>query len=67
MGAGSPAGNAGIQQGDIIVRIGDKVFSENTKFVNALFAFQPGDVVEVEVMRNNQKMIFQVTLTEMSY
>jgi len=67
VGAGSPAGNAGIQQGDIIVRIGDKVFSENTKFVNALFAFQPGDVVEVEVMRNNQKMIFQVTLTEMSY
>lgn len=67
VGAGSPAGNAGILQGDIIVRIGDKVFSENTQFVNALFAFQPGDVVEVEVVRNDQKMVFQVTLTEMSY
>ncbi len=67
VGDGSPAGNAGIRQGDIIVRIGDKVFSENTQFVNALFAFQPGDVVEVEVVRNDQKMVFQVTLTEMSY
>jgi len=63
----SPAAEAGIRQADIIVRMGDQVFSENTQFVNALFAFQPGDVVEVEVVRNGEKLVFQVTMTEMSY
>jgi serine protease Do len=63
--ASSPAANAGITEGDIIIRIGDKVLDEKTQFVNALFSYQPGDVVEVEVVRNTQKMTFKVTLTEM--
>ncbi len=67
VGAKSPAAEAGIRQGDIIVRMGDQLFDENTQFVNALFAFQPGDVVDVEVVRNNQKLVLQVTLTEMTY
>ena len=67
IGTGSPAANAGIQQGDIIVRIDDKIFDEDMQFVNALFSFQPGDVVDVEVVRNNQNLVLQVTLTEMSY
>ncbi len=67
VGNGSPAAQAGIQQGDIIVRIGDQVLDENTQFVNALFAYQPGDRVDVELMRNNQKQVVQVTLTEMTY
>ena len=67
VGTYSPAGNAGIRRGDIIVRIGNMTFSEDTKFVNALFAFQPGDTVDVEVVRNGQNLVLQVTLTEMTY
>lgn len=67
VGAKSPAAEAGIRQGDIIMRMGDQLFDENTQFVNALFAFQPGDVVDVEVVRNNQKLVLQVALTEMTY
>lgn len=67
VGIYSPAGNAGIRRGDIIVRIGNMTFSEDTKFVNALFAFQPGDTVDVEVVRNGQNLVLQVTLTEMTY
>ncbi len=67
VGKNSPAAIAGIQQSDIIIRMEDKVFDENTQFTNALFSFQPGDVVEVEVMRNSEDKVFQVTLTEMSY
>jgi 2-alkenal reductase len=67
VGSSSPAGAAGIRQGDIIVRMGDQVFDEDTQFVNALFNYQPGDVVEVEIVRNSEHMNAQVTLTEMSY
>lgn len=67
VGSGSPAAQAGIQEGDIIVRIGDQALDENTQFVNALFAYQPGDHVDVELMRNSQKQIVQVMLTEMTY
>jgi 2-alkenal reductase len=67
VGAYSPAGNAGIRRGDIIVRIGDMTFDEDTRFVNALFAFQPDDTVDVEVVRNGRRLVLQVTLTEMTY
>ena len=67
VGSGSPAESAGIRQGDIIVRMDDQTFDEDTQFVNALFNYTPGDVVEVEVVRNSQHITMQVTLTEMSY
>ncbi len=67
VGSGSPADQAGIQEGDIIVRIGSQTIDENTQFINALFAYQPGDRVEVELVRNNQKQVVQVALTEMTY
>ena len=67
IGSGSPADTAGIRQGDIIVRMGDQTFDEDTQFVNALFNYSPGDVVEVEIVRNNEHITLQVALTEMSY
>jgi 2-alkenal reductase len=65
--SGSPAETVGIRQGDIIVRMGDQTFDENTQFVNALFNYSPGDTVEVEIVRNSEHLTYQVTLTEMSY
>ncbi len=67
VGSDSPAAAVGVRQGDIIVRMGDLTFDEDTQFVNALFNYSPGDAVELEIVRNNQHMTFQVTLTEMSY
>lgn len=67
VGSNSPAAIAGIKAEDIIVRIGDVSIDEDTQFTNALFACQPGETVEVEVVRNNQNMVFQVTLTEVTY
>lgn len=67
VGSGSPADTAGIRQGDIIVRMGDQTFDDDTQFVNALFNYSPGDSVEVEIVRNNEHIILQVALTEMSY
>jgi len=67
VGSGSPADTAGIRQGDIIVRMGDQTFDDDTQFVNALFNYSPGDTVEVEIVRNNEHITVQVALTEMSY
>ena len=61
----SPASKVGITVGDIILRIGDITLDENTQFLNALFTYQPGDVVEVEILRGETENIVQVQLTDL--
>jgi len=62
----SPAARSGIREGDIITRIGDNVIGEDTSFVNALFAHQPGETVEVELVRGDEILVVEVTLGETS-
>ncbi len=62
----SPASGSGIQIGDIITRIGDQELSEKTQFVNALFAYQPGETVEIEIMRGSDRMVLNTRLVELS-
>lgn len=62
--AGGPAAKAGIRKGDIITRIGDVSLDANHSFINALFAYKPGDTVEIEVMRSGKSVTLQVTLGE---
>jgi serine protease Do len=60
--AGSPAAQAGIQRGDIIVSIGNTAIDEQTSYINALFDHQPGEQVAVKVIRNGSEMTLNVTL-----
>jgi 2-alkenal reductase len=60
----SPASQAGLQQGDIITKIGNVVLDETHSYVNTLFEFQPGNQVPLEVIRGNETMQVQVTLGE---
>jgi serine protease Do len=62
----SPASKAGIQQGDIITRIGETALDENHSYINTLYLFKPGDQVKIEWMRNGQKLQENVTLGETS-
>jgi len=62
--AGSPAAQANLQQGDIITQIGDVQISSDNRFLNALFAYQPGDTVKIEVIRNGNKVELSVKLGE---
>jgi len=60
----SPASKAGLQEGDIITKIGDVALDETHSYVNTLFTFMPGDQITLNVVRGNENMRMQVTLGE---
>jgi serine protease Do len=60
--SGGAAEKYGILENDIIVRIGEDSLGENLSFVNALFRHQPGEKVDIEVVRNSQDLTLSVIL-----
>jgi 2-alkenal reductase len=62
--ADSPAGKAGILQGDIITKIGDVPLDEQHTFINALFTYKPGETIKLELVRSGETKQVQVTLAE---
>lgn len=62
--AGSPAALAGIQEGDIITRIGEVQIDDSNSYLDALFQYQPGDEVTIVLVRNGVQMSVQVVLGE---
>lgn len=62
--ANGPASAAGIEVGDIITRIGQTTLDETHSYINALFAYQPGDQVTLELVRDGETLEMQVTLAE---
>jgi serine protease Do len=61
---GGPADKAGIQANDIILAIGNKKIDAQTRFSEALFAYQPGQTVSVLIQRGPGQRTVQVTLGE---
>jgi 2-alkenal reductase len=61
---GGPADEAGLQQGDIIIKIGDYELNNQTTFSEALFNYAPGDTVDVVVNRGGDEQTFTLTLGE---
>ena len=59
--AGSPAEAVGFQRGDIITRVGEITLDASHSYINALFAYEPGEQVEIEFVRNQKT--YQVTVT----
>ncbi|WBB49315.1 trypsin-like peptidase domain-containing protein [Verrucosispora sp. WMMA2044] len=63
---GSAAERAGLQQGDVITRFGDKVINDSSDLVAAVQAGKVGDQVEVTYQRNGAEATATVTLAEAS-
>jgi len=61
---GSPASQAGLQQGDIITKIGDVALDETHSYVNTLFTFKPGDQITLQVVRDSKDMQIRIMLGE---
>ncbi|MCL2137622.1 MAG: trypsin-like peptidase domain-containing protein, partial [Coriobacteriia bacterium] len=58
----SPAAQAGIRPGDIIVRFGDLPIATSSEVVLEVRAHQVGDTVTIMVIRNDQSISIDVTL-----
>jgi len=58
----SPAAGAGLQAGDIVVRIGASSVADLGQFTQALRSHDPGEMVEVEVLRDDRPLRFTVIL-----
>ncbi|MCY3679090.1 MAG: M28 family peptidase [Gemmatimonadetes bacterium] len=59
---GSPAAQAGIKGGDIIVKFGDHDIEDVYGYMYALSEHEPGDEVEITVLRDGERMVFTVVL-----
>lgn len=60
----SPASEAGLQQGDIITKVGEVILDETHSYVNTLFKFNPGETISLTMVRNGKEMQVQITLGE---
>lgn len=58
----SPAGDAGIQQGDIIIKINDNEIKSVAKFRYYLYENDPGEQITVTVKRNGKEKEIKVKL-----
>lgn len=61
---GSPADQAGIEPGDILMRVDNAPVTDNNSLNSILYAHQVGDTVVLTVYRNGYQGTVQVTLAE---
>jgi serine protease Do len=61
---GGPADQAGIRRGDIVIAAGKDAVQSSGDVISALRNYQPGDTVELTILRDGQKEEFQVNLAE---
>ncbi len=56
-----PAALAGLQQGDIVVRLGENKIEDMSSYMEALGKFNEGDSTEVEFIRDGKSIVSPVT------
>ena len=56
-----PAANAGLQKGDIVLKMGDREIVDMMSYMKALGAFEPGSTIKVIIEREGKKMEKEVT------
>ncbi|WP_299362899.1 M28 family peptidase [Winogradskyella sp.] len=52
----TPAFNAGLQKGDVVVKLGDSLVTDMMSYMRALSVFDKGDEADISVMRNDQRI-----------
>lgn len=62
----SPAANAGIEVGDVIVKIGDQDIDSTAKMKSVLYQYTQGDKAKVTVIRNEKQMEVEVDFSDYS-
>jgi len=62
--AGGAAREAGIKEGDVIVRVNKTPVRSSADLQGTIGTYRPGEVVEVELMRGEEKITLPVTLRD---
>lgn len=62
--ADSPAGKAGLKDGDRLMRVDDKEIKDWNALAETIRGHKPGDKLSVKVVRNDKEMDLSVTLGE---
>jgi S1-C subfamily serine protease len=60
--ADSPAAEAGLQVDDVVTAVDGEVVDAEYTLRDRLFAYEPGDVVTLDVLRNGEAMTIEATL-----
>lgn len=60
----SPAHQVGLQQGDIILSLAGVQIGEVNSYINTLFDHQPGEEIELEILRAGERFMVSVELGE---
>jgi len=60
----SPADDAGLREGDVIIAVNDVPITQTEAFSELLFQHLPGDTIELTIVRNSRTRTIDVTLTE---
>jgi 2-alkenal reductase len=63
---GTPADEAGLKAGDVIIKIDNDVVDADNPLNNALWRHQPGDTVKLTINRAGREITVDVTLVEQS-
>ena len=59
-----PAMKAGLEKGDVIIKIGNYDVTNSARLKYYLSKYKPGEIVEVKVKRNKEEKVFKVKLEE---
>ncbi|MFO0983679.1 MAG: trypsin-like peptidase domain-containing protein [Planctomycetota bacterium] len=60
--ADSPAEKAGVKVGDIVLKVFDAEVDSTQAVTNRIGALRPGDLVRVELQRDGEKLVREITL-----
>jgi putative serine protease PepD len=60
--AGSPADDAGLAKGDIVVAVEDKPVSDGIELIVAIRSHRPGETIALRVMRDGDERTVRITL-----
>jgi 2-alkenal reductase len=61
---GSPADEAGLESGDIILAVGDREITLDTSLAEVLLYFEPGQTVDLTVLRGEEEGTLSITFGE---